>query len=394
MILSVVFSKPTSDCESLLGRAYKRVKAQKSYFGTQDSRYMVELFTETQVFHQTMSEPELESFFKKYMGLAFKSAVKRTESEEITFLTNRHGKLTELHHPLQSETKLKNIALCGGNNKVKKYLLPEGKSIPFLVALGIMTDSGKVISQKQDKFRQINRFLECVNDILPDVLESAENPDGKSINIVDFGCGKSYLTFAVYYYLSEIKKINAHIVGIDLKADVIRGCQKLANECGFKNMEFVVGNVENFSQSKNPDLVLTLHACDTATDYALSYAVKKNAKAILSVPCCQHEVNEQLKKQDFSSENPFATFNKWGLLRERFSALVTDGLRAELLEQNEYAVQVLEFTDASSTPKNLMIRAVKRKQKNAHTQAEAKKRSAALMDALSILPSLQTLLQD
>ena len=212
-----------------------------------------------------------------------------------------------------------------------------------------MTATGKVIAQKYDKFRQINRYLEFVEDILPSL------PSGREISIVDFGCGKSYLTFALYYYLKETKGYDVRITGLDLKADVIEKCNGLAEKFGYDKLKFYVGDIAGFKAEKGnlPDMVVTLHACDTATDYALEKAVKWGARVIMCVPCCQHELNKQIECEILGP------VMKYGLLKERFAALVTDGLRAQMLEEAGYRTQILEFIDMEHTPKNILIRAVR-----------------------------------
>jgi len=228
-----------------------------------------------------------------------------------------------------------------------------------------MTKDGSVIASKYAKFRQINRFLEYVRDILPDVkkLYGKDFSRERPLRIADFGCGKSYLTFAVYYYLWQIENIPVQITGLDLKEDVIAYCQKLSDELNYDSLKFFVGNIADFSYENKPDIIITLHACDTATDFALNFAVKQNALAILSVPCCQHEINLQLEKNKSLVEpsNPFASLEHWGIFRERFAALATDAIRAELLEQAGYSVQVLEFIDMEHTPKNILLRAVRKR---------------------------------
>ena len=255
-------------------------------------------------------------------------------------------------------------AIPNSISRTKRYLLPEGAPVPFLVHLGIMKAEGKVIRAKYDKFRQINRFLEMLDDVLGDVIRlresernpvSAENP----LRIVDFGSGKSYLTFAVQHYLSAVKKIPCEIFGLDLKKDVIAYCNTLAQKLSLTNLKFAAGDIASFGEEKQPDIIITLHACDTATDYALDYALRRKAKAILSVPCCQHEVNSQLSAKSVPADSPFAPLLKYGLIKERFAALATDALRAELLESHGYRVQILEFIEESATPKNLLIRAVR-----------------------------------
>ena len=278
-------------------------------------------------------------------------------------------------------------------NRIKNYILQEGNPVPFLIELGVMTKDGKVVAQKYDKFRQINRFLEFINDIIESIekLNGASCTQENPLRIVDFGSGKSYLTFAVYYFLTELKKIPAYITGLDLKEDVIKNCDSLAKKLGCKNLEFKIGNIADYSSEKNPDIIITLHACDTATDFALDYAVKHNAKAILSVPCCQHEINSQLEKQKIKSESPFASIERFGILRERFAAIATDAIRAELLEQCGYTVQVLEFIDMSHTPKNILIRAVK-KQSDNFKNKESKIRMKSLLDELYCNQTLEKLL--
>ena len=201
-----------------------------------------------------------------------------------------------------------------------------------------MTAEGKIVRAKFDKFRQINRFLEFIQDILPQL------PKGREIRILDFGCGKSYLTFAMYYYLHEMKKYDVRIIGLDLKKDVIEKCNQLGRKYGYEKLRFLEGNIADYTGAEEVDMVVTLHACDTATDFALAKAVGWNAKVILSVPCCQHELNGQMENETL------APILKYGLIKERMAALLTDGLRALYLEREGYVVQVLEFIDMELTP--------------------------------------------
>lgn len=292
--------------------------------------YAAEMFTKTQVFHQKFSERELNDFLKANSGVTFKNVVTHTESEEITMLTNKKGKTTELRKklagPANSAAPLKILPA-----KKKNYILPEGRPVPFLILLGIMNDEGKVISSRYDKFRQINRFLEFIDDILPEFTD--KTAAGEPIRIADFGCGKSYLTFAVHYFLTEIRHINCEIEGLDLKEEVITYCNDMAAKLGLKGLIFHTGNIADYSGAHSPDIVITLHACDTATDYALKYAVERNARAILSVPCCQHQINTQLQNRGKAGgatglvPPEFEPLLKWGIIREKFSSLVTDALR-------------------------------------------------------------------
>ena len=295
-----------------------------------------------------------------------------------------------------------NIATVDSNGTV--VALKEGEAIPFLVELGVMSKDGKVLASKYDKFKQINRFLEYIKDITEELIKAKSNDS--PLTIIDFGSGKSYLTFAVHYYLSELQHIPVKIYGLDLKKDVIENCTALAAKLGLIGLEFSVGDIATFKNenASKPDLIITLHACDTATDYALNYAIKKGATAILSVPCCQHEINLQLEKQksNLSKESPLASICHWGLLRERFSSLATDAIRAELLEQSGYSVQILEFIDMTHTPKNIMIRAVKKSSNlissnsssATHTESSSCLRTKALLEELQVSQTLFELLKD
>jgi len=291
MILSATLSKPTAAAEAQLGKPYEKIKIkiENSANGTS---YFAEMFTKTQVFHQHFFEADLVQFLEKNRGTTFKNCVVRTEAEEITYLTNKKGKTSEIKKALKSaDLKPASDTLKILPARKKNYLLQEGTPVPFLVMLGIMTPDGKVINSRYDKFRQINRFLEFINDVLPEI--TAEN---HPVRIADFGCGKSYLTFAVHYFLTEVKHIPCQIEGLDLKEDVIKYCNDMAGKLGLKDLVFHTGNIADYSGKDAPDIVITLHACDTATDFALKYAVEKGARVILSVPCCQHEINQQLQK--------------------------------------------------------------------------------------------------
>lgn len=362
MILSVTLSKPVNNIEEILGRPYMKIKIRA--VNTADgASYQAEMFTKTQVFHKKFSEGELDDFLKANSGITFKNVVKRTDTEEITLLTNKKGKTTELRKKLTAPSSFE-VPLKILPAKKKNYLLPEGRPVPFLVLLGIMNDEGKVISSRYDKFRQINRFLEFIDDILPEFSDKQEA--GEPIRIADFGCGKSYLTFAVHYFLTEVRHIKCEIEGLDLKEEVIKYCNDMAEKLRLKGLVFHTGNIADYSGTHSPDIVITLHACDTATDYALKYAIERGVRAILSVPCCQHQINTQLQNRGktggATGEVPaeFEPLLKWGIIREKFSSLVTDALRGEWLEQQGYKVQMLEFIDLEHTPKNILIRAIKK----------------------------------
>lgn len=428
MIISVTFSKPAPQCAQEFGRDYLRIKI-KAAGNASGEMYLAEFFTKTQVFHEKLTAAALDLFIEKHGGKTFKNCVIRTEDEEITILANKRGKITRLSKKIIPQNSsnagyaavnteknnhgtafsaVKNIIedSCNmrsgfDNNRTKNYILQEGEPVPFLVLLGIMTAEGKVIASKYAKFRQINRFLEFIDDILPRILTKIEITTSRPLRIADFGCGKSYLTFAVYHFLKDIKKINTEIIGLDLKKDVIEFCTKTANQLGYEGLHFDTGNIENYKYTARPDIVITLHACDTATDFALEYAVKNSCTAILSVPCCQHEINAQLDKNADRrkkinagvSAKVFASLLKYGIIKERFAALLTDALRAQYLESKGYSVRLLEFIDMEHTPKNILIRAVKGNTDNAKLKEESLKSAAALTDALCLEPALKRLLK-
>jgi SAM-dependent methyltransferase len=233
------------------------------------------------------------------------------------------------------------------HDRRKHYVIPEGTPVPFLVELGVMSKDGNVRAQRYDKFRQVNRFLELVDDAVPQL------PRGRRLRVVDFGSGKSYLTFALHHLLVELRGLDVEIVGLDLKEDVIARCDALARTLKYDRLHFEVGDIALYDAVDSADLVVSLHACDTATDAALDKAVRWGAEVILAAPCCQHELLGQI------SDDSLAPLLRHGILKERFAALVTDAARAELLERAGYDVQVLEFVDLEHTAKNLLIRAVK-----------------------------------
>ena len=403
MLISVTFSKPTSSVLQNLGKPYKRIKI-KTGSSSSGASFYAEFFTDTQVFHKTFSKEELDSFIEQNAGINFKSCIKKFSDKEVSLLANKKGKITVLEKKL-SPAKMNYLpaltsqdSLLKNNlthNRIKNYIIPEGTPVPFLIRLGVMTPEGKIVNSKYDKFKQINIFLEYINDILPSVLEQKKCED-YPLQIADFGCGKSYLTFAVHYYLTQIKKIDCKIIGLDLKEDVIEYCNSLAKEFDCSGLIFKTGDISKYSDSEkehNPDIVITLHACDTATDYALKYAVLKNAKAILSVPCCQHEINMQLEQNKRELENTdaeiFKPLLKYGLIRERVSALITDSLRAEYLESAGYKVDVMEFIDMNHTPKNILLRAVRKNQKkDAGDKTDVNQNKPVLIDTLKIAPSI------
>jgi len=304
--------------------------------------FQVETFKNNQAFHENLdAEAAGERLFEHMQNM--KQMQFETSGFVFSVLVSKKGKVTIKKKAQKCQNKTADLS----HNRKKQYILDEGMQVPFLQDLGVMTQEGKIVRTRFDKFRQINRFLEFIEDILPQL------PKDRELTILDFGCGKSYLTFAMYYYLHEMKKYDIRIIGLDLKSDVIRHCNELAKKYAYDKLVFLEGNIADYTGCDEVDMVVTLHACDTATDFALEKAVGWNAKVILSVPCCQHELNRQM---DSDILKPLM---KHGLIKERMAALVTDALRAEYLEREGYHVQILEFIDMEHTPKNILIRAVK-----------------------------------
>lgn len=305
--------------------------------------YQVSAVEGTKEIHSNYGRPELLEYMKGCLGGDYSQLQVQGRMADGSVLVSRKGKHTVKIKRHPEKEKVKMLA----HNRVKQYILPEGRPVPFLVDLGVMNLQGKVHVSAYDKYKQINRFLEFIEDILPKL------PRNREITIVDFGCGKSYLTFAMYYFLRELRGYEVRIIGLDLKADVIEKCRRLAADYGYDKLEFCQGDIAGYEGLRKVDMVVTLHACDTATDYALAKAVQWDAEVILSVPCCQHELNGKIQS------GLLAPVLKYGVLKERMSALLTDGIRAGLLETKGYSVQILEFIDMEHTPKNLLIRAVK-----------------------------------
>ena len=305
--------------------------------------YQCEEHRNNQVFHHNLNEEEAAGYIENAMQ-EFKQMQMETRKFCYQVLVSKKGKMT-IQRRLQTG-RFKEIDLS--HNRKKHYILEEGKAVPFLQDLGVMTKEGEIVRTKFDKFRQINRFLEFIEDVLPEL------PKDREVTILDFGCGKSYLTFAIYYYLHELKGYDIRIIGLDLKTDVIRHCNELSEKYGYEKLKFLEGNIADYTGASEVDMVVTLHACDTATDHALYHAVRWNTEMIFSVPCCQHELNSQIQSEDYS------ILTRYGLIKERTAALMTDAIRANLLTESGYRTQLLEFVDLSHTPKNLLIRAKKK----------------------------------
>lgn len=305
--------------------------------------YQETVYKGTQVFHTNYKAAELAAKLTADMEQLFRQAQVSTQTEEISILVSKKGTATikRKKKAVKTEQKIQE------HNRQKQYIIKDGEPADFLVGLGVQSEDGHVSKASYDKFRQINRYLEFIEDVLDKL------PSDRTIRIIDFGCGKSYLTFAMYYYLHQIEKRDIRVTGLDLKADVIKHCNELAQKLGYEKLDFQVGDIKDFNGENHVDMVVSLHACDKATDYALEKAVKWGAEVILAVPCCQHELNNQINC------DVLKPVLKYGIIKERMAALITDALRADILEQNGYDTQILEFIDMEHTPKNLLIRAIK-----------------------------------
>jgi len=305
----------------------------------------------------------LDDWFTEFRQFLF-----RFEEEEWQFQLSKKMKVA-----IKTSQKEPMKALLSHDRK-KTYLLEDGVPVPFLIRLGVMTEAGQVKKQKYDKFKQINRFLEFVEDSI------AALPTGKKLRILDFGCGKSYLTFALYHYLKVVKGFDLEVTGLDLKKEVIEECTQIARDLDYTDLTFRVGDVHDYTGETEVDLMVTLHACDVATDVALARAVDWNASVILSVPCCQKELNRQLDCA------PLDVMLQHGLIKEKFASLATDSIRAELLTLVGYEAQLLEFIDLEHTPKNILIRAYKQ---NKRPTEEKIDRYIAFRDLLQARPFLE-----
>lgn len=339
------------------------------------------LYIGTKVFHKNYTAEYMQEEIIKNLTDNFKQLQLEHEEIKATVLVSKKGKITINKRTKRYEDRVIKAELS--HNRAKRYIIEDGKKVDFMVDLGVMTKDGKVVKAKYDKFKQINRFLEFIEDVLPKLNKNRE------ITIIDFGCGKSYLTFAMYYYLKELNSIDARIIGLDLKEDVIDKCNELSMKYGYEKLNFYKGDIKNYEGVSKVDMVVTLHACDTATDYALNKAVSWGAEVILSVPCCQHELNSQIKNDILEP------VLKYGLIKERLSALITDALRADILEGAGYYVQILEFIDMEHTPKNILIRAVKNDKKSDLASInENIQKYESLREFLNVNPKLDQLLKE
>lgn len=359
-------------------QASKTQEYRKVVIEQKSSCYQIAKYTAKQVFHENCDRSRLENYLAQVMGTQFLQLNGWSQGKEHMILMSKKGTVKYKKKVMPNAAQPKTTA---SHNRRKNYLLQEGNLIPPLIDMGVFTKEGQVVHAMYDKFRQINRFVELIDDAVCSV--------GKSCwHIIDFGCGKSYLTFILYYYFTEIKKQPVEIIGLDLKADVIEKCNRAAEKYGYDHLHFELGDINGYEAPFDVDMVVTLHACDTATDYALYNAICWNADMIFSVPCCQHELNQQMHADSLS------LFTRYGIVQERMAALTTDAIRGNLLTCAGYRTQLLEFVDLSHTPKNLLIRAVKNPAMSRKTRETQLSEVHAVMDVFHVEPTLYRLLKN
>ncbi len=361
----LIISKPRTKSEE-----YKKIVVEQKKNGYQISKY-----TETQVFHENVSGDKLASRCAELIFSRYGQVNAWTDELEYMLMISKNGEFTLKKKKLSASAP---AAADTSHNRKKSYLLSEGTVIPPLVDMGVFTKDGKVVRTMYDKFRQINRFIEIIDD-------SVKEFSTDTLNVIDFGCGKSYLTFILYYYLTEIRHLKVQMIGLDLKADVIKKCNETATKYGYDGLSFELGDINGFQAPFDVNMVITLHACDTATDYALYNAIQWNTDMIFSVPCCQHELNRQLRTENLH------ILQNYGILKERFAAIATDAIRGNLLEYSGYKTQLLEFIDFEHTPKNILIRATKQKTIPAKVLGQALSEAEALMKEFNFEPTLYRL---
>ena len=368
-VQKIIISNPFSKSEE-----YKKIIIENK-----GKTYQVAKYTDKQVFHENITQ---EALLERTCELAenkYKQINGMSATAEHIILVSKKGNCTYK----VKKTATDAVKLSGkqqGHNRQKNYILKEGMNIAPLVDMGVFTKDGKVINAMYDKYKQINRFIEIIDD-------EVSNLKVEELNVIDFGCGKSYLTFVVYYYLTEVMNLKVNMIGLDLKEDVIKKCNQAAEKYNYTNLKFEVGDVNGFKAPFDVDMVITLHACDTATDFALYNAIQWNAKMIFSVPCCQHELNKQIKPAELS------ILSRYGIVKERFSALATDAIRGNLLEYCGYKTQLLEFIDFEHTPKNILIRAVRRPIMPKQVKEKMLGEVRAMMKEFSFEPTLYHLLE-
>lgn len=366
-ITKVIISKPAEKDTN-----YKKIVIERKKDFFQASKY-----TEKQVFHDNVVAADFASYLQETIAERYLQVNAWDDKTEHILLISKKGKLT--YKTKKTANAIKQTET--DHNRKKNYILEEGQVIPPLVDMGVFTKEGKVVKSMYDKFRQINRFIEMIDDGVRDYQKD-------EIHIIDFGCGKSYLTFIMYYYFTEIRHMKVQMLGLDLKEDVIKKCNETAEKYGYENLHFQMGDINGFKTPFDVDMVVTLHACDTATDFALYNAICWKAKMIFSVPCCQHELNKQMQTDDLS------LLTRYGIVKERFAALMTDSIRANLLECCGYKTQLLEFVDFAHTPKNILIRAISKPVVPSSVKKKYLTEVLQVMEEFHVTPTLYTLLKE
>lgn len=388
-ITKMIISKPAAKTIE-----YKKIVIERKKASFPKEYFQAAKYTEKQVFHDNIMPEDLENYLVKTIIENYLQVNAWDLEKEHILLISKKGKATyktkKSPNAQGANAKAENGQAVDGqssdttytsHNRKKNYILEEGQVIPPLVDMGVFTKEGKVVKSMYDKFRQINRFIEMIDDGVRDY-----NKD--EIHIIDFGCGKSYLTFIMYYYFTEVRHMKVQMLGLDLKEDVIKKCNETAQKYGYDNLRFKMGDINGFKTPFDVDMVVTLHACDTATDFALYNAICWNAKMIFSVPCCQHELNKQMQTDSLS------LLTRYGIVKERFAALATDAVRANLLEVCGYKTQLLEFVDFAHTPKNILIRAIRKPVVPASVKKKYLGEVEATMEEFHVTPTLYTLLEE
>lgn len=377
--IDIIFSD--SPTKTIISKPAKKSNIYKKIIiENKGNYYQSAKYTDKQVFHDNIKPEEFVAYCLQLLEEDYKQLNSFSNCSEHMLMLSKKGKPSYKKKQLSTACTHSN-ATTNQHNRQKNYIIQEGSDVPPLVDMGIFTKEGKVVRSMYDKFKQINRFIEIIDDSVKDLKKD-------TINIIDFGCGKSYLTFVVYYYFTYIRNQKVNIVGLDLKEDVIKKCNQSAEKYGYNDLHFELGDINGYKCNFEVDIVITLHACDTATDFALFNAISWNTKMIFSVPCCQHEINSQIKTDDFS------LFTNYGIIKERFSALTTDAIRGNLLECCGYKTQLLEFIDFAHTPKNILIRAVKRNSTSNKTKEKALAQVNNVIKEFNLSPTLYRLLEE
>ena len=357
----------------------KSSEIRKIIIEKKSDNFQISKYTQKQVFHENVNENLIMDKCISLIHNNYRQVNGISQSEEHIILISSKGKCNyKVKKNATDAIKAKSVS--GGHNRKKNYILSEGMDIEPLVDMGIFSNDGKVINSMYDKYKQINRFIEIIDD---EISKSGL----QEINVIDFGCGKSYLTFVVYYYLTFVMGIKVNMIGLDLKEDVIKKCNEAAKKYNYQNLKFELGDINGYNAPFDVDMVITLHACDVATDFALYNAIRWKAKMIFSVPCCQHELNKQL-----STDN-LTILSRYGIVKERFAALATDAIRGNLLEYCGYRTQLLEFIGFEFTPKNILIRAVLKPMVPQSVKKKALSEVHAIMEEFSFKPKLYELLE-